>query len=122
MGVDTWAAEIVIELKQQKEYKDIRLCAAVPFPSFQEKFDVRQQARLQNILRKCDEQIVISDTEFPRAYRIRNEYIVRKSDCILAVYNRNSKFYTDIDIVVDYALKTKLPIIYIHPDTAAISK
>lgn len=60
IGVDTWAGEIIAELKMQKEYGDMCLCVALPFPDFKERYDARQQTRLCDILRICDKQIITS--------------------------------------------------------------
>lgn len=122
IGVDTWAGEIIAELKKQKEYEDMRLCVALPFPDFKNRFDPKQQTRLRDILRVCDEQITTSDEESETAYRIRNEYMVNQSDCVLAVYDNDRSIRSGTGMTVNYARKKKLPIILIHPDTGAVTR
>lgn len=122
MGVDTWSAEIILELKQQPEFADLRLCVALPFPAFKQRFDSRQQTRLRDILRACDEQVTTSEAESAESYYTRNKYMVDHSDCVLAVYDNDRSIRSGTGMTVNYASKKKgLPVILIHPDTAAIS-
>lgn len=122
MGVDTWTAEIILELRKQQDFEDIRLCVALPFPNFKDGFDPKQQTRLRDILRACDEQVVTSERESANVYRIRNEYMVDQSDCVLAVYDNDRSIRSGAGMTVHYAIKKKLPVIFIHPDTAAVTK
>lgn len=121
IGVDTWAGEIIVELKKQKEYEEIRLCVALPFPEFKERNDVKQQTRLRDILRACDKQIIVSEAESKDAYRIRNEYMVNHSDCVLAVYDNDRSIRSGTGMTVNYAIKKRrFPITFIHPDTVDV--
>lgn len=123
IGVDTWAGEIIIELKKQKEYEAMRLCVALPFSSFKARCDPKQQTRLRDILNACDEQIIVADKESDSAYRCRNEYMIERSDCVLAVYDNDRSIRSDISMTVNYAVKEKgVAFTFIHPDTAAVSK
>lgn len=123
IGVDTWAGEIIAELKKQKAYEDMRLCVALPFPGFKERYDPKQQTRLRDILRACDEQVITSEVESRNAYRIRNEYMVDQSTCLLAVYDNDRSIRSGTGMTFNYAKKKKqLPVILIHPDTAAVTK
>lgn len=122
MGVDTWAAEIILELKKQKEFEGIRLCVALPFPGFKERFDAKQQTRMRDILLACDEQVATSEQESENAYRIRNKYMVEQADCLLAVYDNDRSARSGTGMTVHYALEKRISVTFIHPDTAAISK
>ena len=123
IGVDTWAGEIIAELKKQKRYMDMRLCVAIPFPDFKEHFDMKQQTRLKDILRVCDEQIITSEEESEKAYQIRNEYMVNQSDYVLAVCDNDRAIRSGTGMTVNYAIKKRgLPITFIHPDTAAVTQ
>lgn len=123
IGVDTWAGEILAELKKQKEYGDMRLCVALPFPTFTNRYDAKQQTRLRDILRACDKQIIISEEESEMAYRIRNEYMVNQSDCVLAVYDNDRSIRSGTGMTVNYAVKKRgLSITFIHPDTAIVTR
>ena len=122
MGVDTWAAEIILELKKQKGFEDIQLCVALPFPAFKERFDAKQQTRLRDILLACDEQVILSEHESEKAYRIRNEYMVDHADVLVAVYDDDRSIRSGTQMTVGYAKKKRLPIILIHPDTGVVTR
>ena len=123
IGVDTWAGEIIAELKKQKEYGDMSLCVALPFPTFTKRYDAKQQTRLRDILRACDKQIIICDEESKTAYRIRNEYMVNQSDCVLAVYDNDRYIRNGTGMTVNYVVKKRgLPSTFIHPDTAIVTR
>ena len=34
MGVDMWAAEILLRMKEQQAYQDVELCLALPFEGY----------------------------------------------------------------------------------------
>lgn len=121
IGVDTWAAEMILDLKKQERYKDIRLCVALPFPEFKSHFDAKQQTRLKDILGACDEQITISERESEKCYYIRNEYMVDRSCCLLAVYDNDRSVRSDAGMIVHYAEKKGLAVRFIHPDTAVVN-
>ena len=46
LGVDQWAGEIILRLKEQPEYSDIELVVVLPFPGHDEQWDARSRERL----------------------------------------------------------------------------
>ena len=34
MGVDMWAAELLLRMKEQQAYQDVELCLALPFEGY----------------------------------------------------------------------------------------
>lgn len=48
-GVDTWAAEIVLDLLHQNQYHELDLYVAIPFPDHGEAFEPKQKERYQRI-------------------------------------------------------------------------
>ena len=52
-GVDTWAAEIVLELREQDQYRNLELHVAIPFPEHGDTFAPQQKERYQRILKEC---------------------------------------------------------------------
>ena len=123
MGVDIWAAEVILELKQEPRFADICLCVALPFPEYKQRFDPKQQTRLRDILRACDEQVTTSPEDSTQAYYARDQYMIDRSDCVLAVYDNDSSIRSGTGQTVNYARKKKgLPVTLIHPDTAQISQ
>ena len=59
IGVDIWAAEIVLELK--KTYPCIRLIAIVPCKTQADRWSEEQKERYRIILTACDEVIILND-------------------------------------------------------------
>lgn len=81
LGVDTWAAEIVLKKKEQDP--SIVLEIAVPFSGHNS--DI---AKIQEIQRKADlVHVVSSKRGMAAAYYERNRYMVDSSEAIIAVYD-----------------------------------
>ena len=100
-GVDTWAAEIVLELQQQKQYHDLELHVAIPFTEFGDTFAPQQKERYQRM----------------------DYYMVDRSVCGIAVYDLDKSIRSGTGMTYNYAvLKKKLPVTVIHPDTDSIIK
>ena len=118
IGVDTWAAEIVLELKRQTDFLDMELFCAIPFPEHTEKFTAKQKGRYQNILNQCTYKDIIGRHYSPVAYKRLNYYMIDKSQYLLAVYDQDRGERSGLVQAVNYAVKNNLQIIFIHPDTA----
>ena len=122
VGVDTWAAEIVLELKRQADFSDIELFCAIPFPDHDEKFTDGQKKRYQNILRQCTHKETVNRHYSPVAYKRLNYFLVDKSQYLIAVYDQNKSERSGLGQMINYAIKKNLKIIFIDPDTAKISE
>lgn len=85
LGVDTWAAEIVLGLKDI--YPDIKLFAAVPCPEQTRKWNRHQRERYKKILDRCDEIKLVSEKWTPYCMIKRNQYMVNRSRYLIAVWN-----------------------------------
>lgn len=121
-GVDTWAAEIVLALQTQKAYQDLKLFLAIPFPEFADRFPPKQKERYRHILEKCTDSVIVCRAYRPDAYKKRNYYMVDCSTCGIAVYDNDRSIRSGTGMTVHYALKKKLPITLIHPDTGVVSQ
>ena len=53
LGVDMWAAEQILRLKEQPGYEDIELVVALPFVGHDAKWDQRSKRRMEFILQHC---------------------------------------------------------------------
>lgn len=119
--MDTWAAEIVLELRKQNTYRDLELHVAIPFPEHGETFAPEQKQRYRRILKECTNSVVICRFYRPDAYRKRNYYMVDRSCCGIAVYDLDKSIRSGTGMTYNYAvLKKRLPAMLIHPDTAEI--
>ena len=119
LGVDMWAAEILILLKTQPEYSDISFTLALPFDGYDEKWDSHSKNRMQ-LIRHHAGIIVVSDKYGTAGYSERNHYMVDHADCLLAIYDNDRSIRSGTSMTVHYAEKKKLPIILIHPEHAKI--
>lgn len=84
-GVDTWAAEAVLELKRSRP--EIRLTAVVPCPEQAEKWGREQSERYNAILAKCDKTITVSPSYTKSCMEKRNKALVDLCDLLIAVYD-----------------------------------
>ena len=83
LGVDMWAAQIVIEKK--KSGYPITLEAAVPHRMQSAKWSAYHKALYNAILKRCDKVTVISENYTFSCMMERNCYMVDKSDCVISV-------------------------------------
>lgn len=120
-GVDTWAAEIVLELRHHEQYRDLELHVAIPFPEFSDSFAPKQKERYQRILKECTDSVVVCKSYRPDAYKRRDYYMVDHSVCGIAVYDLDKSVRSGTGMTYNYAvLKKKLPVTVIHPDHALL--
>lgn len=123
LGVDLWAGEILLRMKEQPEYEDIELVVALPFEGHDAEWDSQSRSRLQFLLTHSTETVVVGNKTEPSAtcYKKRNYYMVENSNCLLAVYDNARAVRSGTGMTVNYAKSKGLPIILIHPDTGAVS-
>lgn len=81
LGVDTWAAEEALDL-------NIPLHLAIPFEGFNTGWPVVRKQQFEYLRSKCDKVTIVN----PGGYRVwyyqtRNEYMVDRSNRLLAVWN-----------------------------------
>lgn len=81
LGVDQWAAEICVEL-------GIPFTAAVPFVGQERRWPEDSQRRYQLLLQKAYNIVVVSPGGYhPWKMQARNEWMVKNSDVLLAVWD-----------------------------------
>ncbi len=121
LGVDLWAGDILLELKEQ--YNDIELILVLPYAKHDRDWDKRDRHRL-SVLRQHSSEVLITGTEEAAPvdnFKKRDQYMIRHSDRLLAVHDCDPKDHSGIAQVVNYSRKKKLSIILIHPDSSAVS-
>lgn len=121
LGVDMWAGEITLRLKETPGYEDIELAVVLPFPGHDQKWDDRSRRRLDFLIRHSAEYFTIGESDCRDSYVKRNCYMVDHADCLLAVYDNDRSTRSDPIQAVGYAEKQNKDIILIHPDTAVVS-
>ena len=87
--MDTWAAEIVRELKRRVK-SPITLEIAVPFAGYNNWTGGRETFRQQKISETADKITVVSKIKSLPAYYERNRYMVDRSRRLIAVYDENA--------------------------------
>ena len=85
MGTDIWAAEIVLERK--KKNNDLHLICALPHPGFESRRSDEEKKRFNDIVKNADLVKVINDRYFNGCYQVRNEWMVSKSNLVIAVFD-----------------------------------
>lgn len=122
LGVDMWAGEILLRLKEQPEYSGIELFIVLPFEGHDIDWDDRSRRRMDFLIRHSTETVVVGTADEPSiAYKERNYYMVNHADCLLAVYDNDRSIRSGTGMIVSYARKKQLSIILIHPDTGVVS-
>lgn len=106
LGVDTYAAEIVLELK--RVYPQITLEAAIPCESQSDKWKAKDRERYAAILERCDT-VTMIQTEYTKdCMHKRNRYMVDHSAYVLAVWNGKP---SGTGKTVEYAIKKGIAVI-----------
>ena len=121
LGVDTWAAEAVHELKQQ--YPNIRLVLAIPFSNQAEVWRQEAKTRWQRLVDIADEVIIVSPNppdgaprwQYAQALHKRNQYMVDHGHSGIAVWNGDEKGGTSD--CLGRAKKKKRPVLRLNPTT-----
>ena len=85
MGVDLWAAEIVLRLKE--ENSNLHLIACTPWPGFAARWKEPWKSMYYDTLKKADYKVNVSDHYHNGVFQQRNEYMVRHSSLVIACYN-----------------------------------
>ena len=116
-GVDTFAAEILIEI--MKENKNIHFHAALPCPEQNMNWAANEKERFEKILSLATTRTVISPMYTDTCMLTRNRFMVDNSQRVIAVWNgffRGGTAYT-----VRYAKKEHKEIHLIRPRDLSVS-
>lgn len=116
IGVDMYAAEIVLELKAV--YPELTLEAAVPCASQADKWSAAMQKRYRDILRRCDKTTLIQRDYDNDCMHKRNRYMVDSSDTVIAVWNGRP---SGTGKTVRYAVNQGKTVTVIDPVTFSIT-
>ena len=112
IGVDLYAAQIVLKIRDQQPDLGITLEAAVPFPSQPNKWTEAQQMLYKAILNNVDKKTIIGQEATTENFNKRNDYMVDNADIVIAV-KPNKPGGTQRSI--DYAIKNNKEVIIIDP-------
>jgi uncharacterized phage-like protein YoqJ len=94
LGVDQWAADIVIELRREQEkrspigHRTIELIIARPFPSQPKRWPTEARRHYEKILQQADRIVETSNDPYAaRKIQKRNEWMVDNTDAVIAVWD-----------------------------------
>lgn len=110
LGVDTWAAEAVLEHK--KSHPEIKLIAVIPCPEQPDKWNAADRKRYNVILGQCDKVLTISPNYTQDCMHKRNRALVELCNVLVAVYDgkKGGTQYT-----VDFAKSKGKSVLLIPP-------
>ena len=106
MGVDIWAAEIVLERK--KTNKELHLIAALPHPNFESRRSEDEIRRFNKIIDEADIVKQINERYFRACYQVRNEWMVDRSSLVIAVFNGEKSGTKN---TIDYANRKSVKVV-----------
>lgn len=118
LGVDMWAGEILLRLKEEVEYQELELHIALPGEEHDVQWDARSKERMNFLLRHSAETVIVGNGLTAQDYRKRNKYMVDHADILVAVYDNNRSIRSGTGMTVNYARGRGIPVVLIHPDTA----
>lgn len=121
LGVDQWAGEILLRLKEQPDFSEIGLVVVAPFPDHDKNWDEKSRGRLHFLISHSAEHLIIGQDGRRGSFVARNQYMLDHADVLLAVYDNDRTVCNGVGQVVVPAEKRGLPVIFIHPDTGIIS-
>jgi len=86
LGVDQWAAQIVLKLKEK--YPHIKLVAAIPCKNQSKKWVKESQLLWQEIIDKCNNYHYVTETEYtPACMQLRNIWMLDNSKYVIAIWS-----------------------------------
>ena len=113
IGVDQLVMEAVLHYK--KQFPDIKLVVAKPFPSQGETWPKHVQEKYEHLCSFADEVVNVSPDPYTREkMQIRNEWMVNRGDAICAVWGGGGGGTRNC---IQYARSQYKPILVVNPYT-----
>lgn len=116
LGVDMFVGKLVLAMKP--EYPNLRLAVAIPFKGQQDNFPIRDKALWQTLKEEADYGKILAPKYTRKALQERNEYIVKHSDELLAVWDYAPQGGTYN--CIEYAMPRIEKIRNINPNTGEV--
>ena len=105
-GVDLWAAEIVLALRD--EGAAVRLICASPYRGFENRWSQEWQERYRRVMEQSDLVRFICPGYSQDCFQRRNEWMVDHSARVIAVYNGQPSGTRN---TIEYASRCEVPMI-----------
>ncbi|MBQ8684937.1 MAG: DUF1273 family protein [Clostridia bacterium] len=87
-GFDLIAAERTLALK--RKYPQIKLIACIPYYGQEKSFSDGDKKRYAEILKKADEQVILSERYFRGCMHERNRYMADRADMLIAYCKKDT--------------------------------
>ena len=97
-GVDIWAAQIVIKIREEGE--NVKLICAVPYKGFEKRWGWEWRRQYRLIIQAADCVRFICDKYKDDCFKLRNEWMVNHANTVIAVINDEN---SGTGKTVDYA-------------------
>ncbi|PSL40409.1 putative phage-like protein YoqJ [Planomicrobium soli] len=90
LGVETWAAEVVIDMK--KEFPELKYAVLTPFLEQEKNWNENKQEKYRTIIESADfhRSLTNKPYEAPWQFIEKNKFFLRNSDGILIVYDEET--------------------------------
>ncbi|MCT8137980.1 DUF1273 domain-containing protein [Anaerobacillus sp. CMMVII] len=87
LGVELWCAEVVIELK--RNYPQLKLAVLTPFLNQESNWNELKKEQYNRVLQQADfvDSITKREYENPSQLKLKNQFIIEKSDGLLVIYD-----------------------------------
>lgn len=121
LGVNLWAGELLLKLKEDPGYENLELIVVLPYPGHDAKWDVRSRRRLENLVRNSSEYLTVGTRDCQESYIDLNRYLIDHAEYMVAVSEKCIAVEGNSFQVTAYAKEKGLEIMYIHLDTAEVS-
>ncbi len=91
LGVELWGAETVFEI--QPDYPNLKLAVLTPFLDQEENWNEANHEWYESVLARADfvDSITKKGYEKPWQFRLKNQFIIEKSDAMLLVYDHEKE-------------------------------
>ena len=107
-GVDLWAAEIVLALRD--EGAAVRLICASPYRGFENRWSREWQERYRRVMERADLVRFICHEYSKDCFQRRNQWMVDHSARVIAVCNGQP---SGTQNTIDYARRCSVPVIFL---------
>lgn len=108
-GVDIWAAEIVLEIKEQND--NIKLICAVAYNGTEKERTLEKQEKFHDILGRSDGIEYMNRKFATWVFFARDEWMVDRASYVIAVFNGTSG---GTEHTLKYAEKKERTIVYVN--------
>lgn len=107
-GVDTWVANIILDLKEKYPY--IKLIIVLPFEGYN---SFITEINYSRTIKYADEIIVVGAEKGVKGFTKRDHYMIDRSERVIAVYDERSKIKSGTYRAVQYAKEKRKDIRFI---------